>query len=62
MLLVDTNVLLSAADTSDHGRAEVGSNMLALLRSVQSLIDAVRASLLNDLDAVPDGVVLVLDD
>jgi len=41
---------------------EVGGDTLALLQSAQSLIDAVLASLLNDLDAVPPGVVLVLDD
>ena len=41
---------------------EVGAGALALLQSSQSPIDAVLATLLNDLSAIPNDVVLVLDD
>jgi LuxR family maltose regulon positive regulatory protein len=40
----------------------VGAGALALLRSARSPVDAVLATLLNALHAVPDDVVLVLDD
>jgi LuxR family maltose regulon positive regulatory protein len=41
---------------------EVGAESLALLRSPQSSTDAVLATLLNELQTVPDELVLVLDD
>ena len=41
---------------------EVGAAALALLESPQSSTDAVLSSLLNELQTVPDDVVLVLDD
>ena len=40
----------------------VGAGALSLLQSPQPPVDAVVASLLNDLAALPDDVVLVLDD
>ena len=43
-------------------RPEVGAGALALLQSPQPSTEAVLATLLNDLAAVPDDVVLVLDD
>ena len=51
--------LVAALDAAAPG---VGANALALLQSAQPPTDAVLATLLNDLDAVPDDVVLVLDD
>jgi LuxR family transcriptional regulator, maltose regulon positive regulatory protein len=41
---------------------EVGAESLALLQSPQSSTDAVLATLLNELQTVPDELVLVLDD
>jgi LuxR family maltose regulon positive regulatory protein len=41
---------------------DVGAGALALLSSPQSSAEAVVASLVNDLDAVPGDLVLVLDD
>ncbi len=41
---------------------EVGAGALALLRSPQSTTDAVLATLLNELQAVPEDLLLVLDD
>ena len=41
---------------------EVGAEALALLQSPQSSMDAVLATLLNELQTVPDELVLVLDD
>ncbi|MGY1781974.1 LuxR C-terminal-related transcriptional regulator [Geodermatophilus sp. SYSU D01036] len=41
---------------------EVGTGALALLQSPQSSLDAVLATLLNEISAVPDDIVLVLDD
>jgi len=41
---------------------EVGADALSRLRSAPAALDAVVASLLNDLDALDDDVVLVLDD
>src|SRR3712207_430776 len=41
---------------------EVGTGALALLSSPHTTADAVVASLVNDLDAVPGDLVLVLDD
>jgi LuxR family maltose regulon positive regulatory protein len=41
---------------------EVGAGALALLQSPQASTEAVLATLVNDLSAVPDDVVLVLDD
>jgi LuxR family maltose regulon positive regulatory protein len=40
----------------------VGASALALLRSPQPPDEVVLATLLNDLDAIPHDVVLVLDD
>ena len=40
----------------------VGAEALSLLQSPQSPIEGVLATLLNDLDAIPNDVVLVLDD
>jgi LuxR family maltose regulon positive regulatory protein len=40
----------------------VGSDAITLLQSTQQSIEAVIASLLNDLQGVSDDVVLVLDD
>ena len=40
----------------------VGAGALALLQSPPSPTEAVLAALLNDLSAVPDDMVLVLDD
>src|SRR5664279_706062 len=40
----------------------VGADALSLLQSPQSPIEGVLATLLNDLDAIPNDVVLVLDD
>ena len=51
--------LLAALDTAVPG---VGGDALSLLESSQSPMEAILAALLNDLDAVPDHVVLVLDD
>ncbi len=41
---------------------DVGAGALALLHSPQSTLEAVVATLINDLDAIADEVVLVLDD
>jgi LuxR family transcriptional regulator, maltose regulon positive regulatory protein len=41
---------------------EVGAGTLALLQSPQASTEAVLATLVNDLSALPDDVVLVLDD
>ncbi len=41
---------------------DVGAQALALLQSPQSATDAVLATLLNELQSVPDELVLVLDD
>jgi LuxR family transcriptional regulator, maltose regulon positive regulatory protein len=41
---------------------EVGADALSLLQSPESPIEAVLAALLNDLDAISNDVVLVLDD
>ncbi len=51
--------LVTALRTSG---AAVGEGALALLQPPQAPIDAVLATLLNDLHAVPNDVVLVLDD
>ena len=51
--------LLSALQTTAHG---VGAGALALLQASQASMDEVLATLVNDLDAVTDDVVLVLDD
>ncbi|MCZ2860826.1 LuxR C-terminal-related transcriptional regulator [Blastococcus sp. VKM Ac-2987] len=51
--------LISALQTAVAG---VGSSALAVLREPHASMDEVLASLINDLDAVPDDVVLVLDD
>jgi LuxR family maltose regulon positive regulatory protein len=51
--------LLTALETAAHG---VGTHALAVLQLPQPSIDAVLATLLNDLSGVPNDVVLVLDD
>ena len=51
--------LVTALKTAVHG---VGASALSLLQPPQPPIEAVLATLLNDLDAIPDDVVLVLDD
>jgi LuxR family maltose regulon positive regulatory protein len=51
--------LVAALDTVAPG---VGSSALALLQSAQPAAEAVLVTLLNDLGAIPDDVVLVLDD
>ena len=51
--------LIAALQTVAPG---VGAGALALLQSPQPPIEAVLATLLNDLGAVPNDVVLVLDD
>jgi LuxR family transcriptional regulator, maltose regulon positive regulatory protein len=51
--------LLSALRATPHG---VGADALALLQSSQASTEEVLATLVNDLDAVPDHLVLVLDD
>ena len=51
--------LIAALQTAVPG---VGTGALLLLQSPQAPIDAVLATLLNDLGAVADSVVLVLDD
>jgi LuxR family maltose regulon positive regulatory protein len=51
--------LLSALQTTAHA---VGAGALAVLQESHASIDDVLATLVNDLDAVPHGVVLVLDD
>ena len=51
--------LVAALKTAAPG---VGDGALALLQSPQTPIDAVLSALLNDLSAIPDDVVLVLDD
>ena len=51
--------LLTALRTTAHG---VGADALALLQSSQASLDEVLATLVNELDAVPDPPVLVLDD
>jgi len=51
--------LVAALQTTADG---VGAGAGALLQSPQPQIDEVLASLLNDLNAVPNDVVLVLDD
>ncbi|WP_344191482.1 LuxR C-terminal-related transcriptional regulator [Acrocarpospora corrugata] len=51
--------LVTALKTAAPG---VGANALSLLRSPQTPVEAVLATLLNDLDALPIDVVLVLDD
>jgi LuxR family maltose regulon positive regulatory protein len=51
--------LVTALKTAALG---AGAGALSLLRSPQPPIDAVLASLLNDLDAISNDVVLVLDD
>ncbi len=51
--------LVTALNTAAHG---VGANALSLLQSPQAPMEAVLATLLNDLGAISDDVVLVLDD
>jgi LuxR family maltose regulon positive regulatory protein len=51
--------VLSALQATAHG---VGAAALALLQSSHASMDDVLASLINDLDAVPGDIVLVLDD
>src|SRR4051812_32212411 len=51
--------LVAALKTAAHG---VGAGALSLLQSPQPPIEAVLATLLNDLDAISNEVVLVLDD
>jgi LuxR family maltose regulon positive regulatory protein len=51
--------VVAALQTAAPG---VGAGALALLESPQPSTEAVLATLLNDLSAVPDDVVLVLDD
>ncbi|TFV89552.1 LuxR C-terminal-related transcriptional regulator [Blastococcus sp. CT_GayMR16] len=51
--------LVAALDSVAPG---VGASALALLQSTQPAAEAVLATLLNDLGAVPNDVVLVLDD
>jgi LuxR family maltose regulon positive regulatory protein len=51
--------LVAALKTAAFG---VGAGELSLLRSPQPPIEAVLATLLNDLDAISNDVVLVLDD
>src|SRR3954465_3782498 len=51
--------LVAALDAAAPG---VGSNALGLLQSSQPATETVLATLLNDLNAVPKDVVLVLDD
>ncbi len=51
--------LVAALKTAAH---EVGAEALSLLRSPQPPIEAVLATLLNDLGAISNDVVLVLDD
>ncbi len=51
--------LITALRTAAPG---VGSGALAVLQSPQPPIEAVLSTLLNDLSALPDDVVLVLDD
>ena len=51
--------LLAALQTAVPG---VGANALSLVQSAQSSMDAVLGTLLNDLNAVSDDVLLVLDD
>ncbi|MEP7192821.1 MAG: LuxR C-terminal-related transcriptional regulator [Actinomycetota bacterium] len=51
--------LIAALQTAAHG---VGEGALSLLQSPQAPIEAVLATLLNDLSAISDDVVLVLDD
>ena len=51
--------LIGALQTAAEG---VGGRALSLLQSAQPPIEAVLATLLNDLSALPNDVVLVLDD
>ena len=51
--------LIAALQTAAPG---VGASALSLLQSPQPPIEAVLATLLNDLSACPNDVVLVLDD
>ncbi len=51
--------LVTALQTAAHG---VGAGALLLLQSPQSPIETVLATLVNDLHATPNDVVLVLDD
>jgi LuxR family maltose regulon positive regulatory protein len=51
--------VVTALDSAARG---VGAGALVLLRSPQPSMDAVLATLLNDVRGVPDDVVLVLDD
>jgi LuxR family maltose regulon positive regulatory protein len=51
--------LVSALKTTLHG---VGEGALSLLHSQQPPVEAALATLLNDLDAIANDVVLVLDD
>jgi len=51
--------LVTALQTAAHG---VGAGALLLLKSPQSPIETVLATLVNDLHATPNDVVLVLDD
>ncbi len=51
--------LVAALKTAAHG---VGASALSLLQSPQPPIEAVLATLLNDLGAISNDVVLVLDD
>jgi LuxR family maltose regulon positive regulatory protein len=51
--------LVAALNTAAPG---VGASALSVLRSPQAPIEAVLTTLLNDLDALADDVVLVLDD
>jgi LuxR family maltose regulon positive regulatory protein len=51
--------LVAALNTAAPG---VGPSALSVLRSPQAPIEAVLTTLLNDLDALADDVVLVLDD
>src|SRR5215211_4206326 len=51
--------LVTALQTAAHG---VGAGALSLLQSPQLSIEAVLATLLNDLHAISNDAVLVLDD
>ena len=54
--------LIFALNQSEEGETALGKNALTMLQAPQPSIEAVCTSLINDVSAIPDRIVLVLDD
>ena len=54
--------LISALNQSAEGEIALGKNALTMLQTPQPSIEAVLTSLINDVSAIPDEMVFVLDD